>query len=91
MYVFGFYVSKTFLIQTAFQLKPSAEMLGGIPWRRITEISYYRFMGSYGKESACNVGDLCLIPGLERSPGEGNGYPLQYSDLENSMGLQSQT
>ena len=37
------------------------------------------------KESACNAGDLGLIPGLERSPGEGNGYPLQYSGLENSM------
>ena len=42
-------------------------------------------MPSYGKESACNVGDLGLIPGLGRSPGEGKGYPLQYSDLENSM------
>ena len=41
---------------------------------------------SAGKESACNVGDLGLIPGLGRSPGEGNGYPLQYSHLENSMG-----
>ena len=41
--------------------------------------------GSAGKESACNVGDLGLIPGLERSPGEGNSYPLQYSGLENSM------
>ena len=40
---------------------------------------------SAGKESACNVGDLGLIPGLGRSPGEGNGYPLQYSRLENSM------
>ena len=40
--------------------------------------------GSVGKESACNVGDLSLIPELERSPGEGNGYPLQYSCLENS-------
>ena len=37
------------------------------------------------KKSACNVGDLGLIPGLGRSPGEGNGYPLQYSRLENSM------
>ena len=37
------------------------------------------------KESACNVGDLGLVPGLERSPGEGNGGPLQYSGLENSM------
>ena len=40
---------------------------------------------SVGKESACNVGDLCSIPGLGRSPGEGKGYPLQYSCLENSM------
>ena len=38
--------------------------------------------GSDGKESACSAGDLCLIPGLGRSPGEGNGYPLQYSCLE---------
>ena len=41
--------------------------------------------GSDSKESACNVGDLGLIPGLGRSPGEGNGYPLQCSGLENSM------
>ena len=41
--------------------------------------------GSAGKESACNAGDLGLILGLGRSPGEGKGYPLQYSDLENSM------
>ena len=41
--------------------------------------------GSDGKESACNVRDPGLIPGLGRSPGEGNGSPLQYSCLENSM------
>ena len=41
--------------------------------------------GSDGKESMCNAGDLGSIPGLGRFPGEGNGYPLQYSDLENSM------
>ena len=41
---------------------------------------------SVGKESACNAGDLCLIPGLGRDPGEGKGYPLQYSGLENCMG-----
>ena len=41
--------------------------------------------GSDGKASACNVGDLGLIPGSGRSPGEGNGNPLQYSCLENSM------
>ena len=40
---------------------------------------------SAGKESACNVRDLGLIPGLGRFPGEGKGYPLQYSGLENSM------
>ena len=40
---------------------------------------------SAGKESACNVGDLGLIPGLGRSPGEGNGKPLQHSCLENSV------
>ena len=41
--------------------------------------------GSAGKEFACNAGDLGLIPGLGRFPGEGNGNPLQYSCLENSM------
>ena len=41
--------------------------------------------GSAGKESACNAGDLGLIPGLGRSPREGKGYTFQYSDLENSM------
>ena len=41
--------------------------------------------GSAGKESACNEGDLGLIPGLGSSPGGGKGYPLQYSGLENSM------
>ena len=44
------------------------------------------FLGSSdGKETACSVGDLGSIPGLGRSPGEGKGYPLQYSGLENSM------
>ena len=41
--------------------------------------------GSDSEESTCNTGDQGLIPGLRRSPGEGNGYPLQYSGLENSM------
>ena len=42
--------------------------------------------GSDSKESACDAGDLGSTPGLGRSPGEGNGSPLQYSCLENSMG-----
>ena len=41
--------------------------------------------GSDGKESACRAGDPGSIPGLGRSPGKGNGYPVQYSCLENSM------
>ena len=41
--------------------------------------------GSAGKESACNAGDLGSIPGLGRSPGEGNSYPLPYSGLEISV------
>ena len=40
---------------------------------------------SAGKESACNARDLGLIPGLGKTPGKGNSYPLQYSGLENSM------
>jgi len=44
------------------------------------------FPGSLaGKQSACFAGDLGSIPELRRSPGEGNGYPLRYSGLENSM------
>ena len=44
---------------------------------------------SDGKESTCNLGDLGSIPGLGRSPREGNGYPLQYSCLENPRGQRS--
>ena len=40
---------------------------------------------SVGKESTCNAGDLGSIPGLGKAPGEGKGYPLQYSCLEHSM------
>ena len=43
------------------------------------------FDSSVGKESTCNEGDLGSIPGLGRSAGEGKGYPLYYSSLENSM------
>ena len=49
-------------------------------------VSYRHFPGgSDGKESVCNAGDTGLIPGSGSSPGEGNGNPLQYSCLENSM------
>ena len=48
-------------------------------------VSYYSD-GSYGKESSCTAGDPASIPWLARYPGEGNGYPLQYSCLENAHG-----
>ena len=48
-------------------------------------VLYRGLCGLAGKESTCNVGDLGLIPGLGRSPGEGKGYPLQYSGPENPM------
>ena len=57
-------------------------------WRRdrLPALVFLGFpCGSAGKESTRNAGDLDLIPGLGRSPGEGKGYPFQYSDLENSM------
>ena len=54
-------------------------------WRSLCRISIMFLNESDGKESICNAGDPGLILGLERSPGEGNGYPLQYSCLENPM------
>ena len=62
--------------------------VGKILWRRDrlpTPVFLGSPGGSAGKESACNAGDLGLITGLEKSLGEGKGYPLQYSGLENSM------
>ena len=59
-----------------------------IPWRRDrlpTPVFLGFPCGSAGKETACNTGDLGSIPELGRSPGEWNGYPLQYSGLDNSM------
>ena len=53
--------------------------------RRVLKLCFGLPGGSDGKESACNAGDLASIPGLGRSPGEGNSYPFQYSGLENSM------
>ena len=63
-------------------------MVWKILWRRdrlLTPVFLRFHCGSAGKESSSNVGDLGSIRGLRRSPGEGKGYPLQYSGLENSM------
>ena len=81
----------------------SSCFLGNCHWPAPTVFIIFKLLllitfpsGSAGKESACNMGDLGLMPGLGRSPGEGNSYPLQYSGLENSMyyspwGAKSQT
>ena len=72
----------------AMQETPVRFLSWGDPWRR-DRLPTSVFLGfpcvSAGREPAHNVGDLGLIPGLGRSPGEGIGYPLQYSGLENSM------
>ena len=59
--------------------------LGSVPAVLPTPVFLGFPCGSAGKESACSVGDLGSIPGLGKSPGEGKGYPLQYSGLEYSM------
>ena len=59
--------------KTPFSVTPNFAYLFGLPF------------GSAGEETACNAGDLVSIPRLRRSLGEGKGYPLQYSGLENSM------
>ena len=67
---------------------PSLILGLGRPWRwdRLPTPVFLRFPGgSTGKESACNVEDLGLIPELGRYPGEGKGYPFQYSGLKNSI------
>ena len=52
--------------------------------RMLAFFFFFNCDSSDGKESACNAGDPDSIPGLGRSPGEGNDYPVQYSCLENS-------
>ena len=63
----------------------STIMMQTLCWTNIFHAPLGFPRGSSGKESACNVGDLALTPGLGRYPGEEKGYPLQYSGLENFM------
>ena len=79
---------------------PSASLASFISLHLVSKIILYNWLvdlcvaslyqgfpgGSAGKEPACKAGGLGSVPELGRSPGEGKGYPLQYSDLENSMG-----
>ena len=68
-------------------IKPSHTTLGTSP--RDIYMEFVNLLGfpggSAGEESACNAGDLASIPGLERFPGEGTSYPLQYSGLKNTV------
>ena len=63
--------------------------LGRSPGEESTPVFLGFSGGSDGKESACNAGDLSSVPGLGRSPEEGNCYTLQYSYLENLHGERS--
>ena len=77
-----------FFSGNSFGSNPSPSWVRKICWRtdRPPTPVFLGFPGgSAGKESVCSAGDLDLIPGLGRSPGEGKRYPLQYSRLENSM------
>jgi hypothetical protein len=89
--IFGYWDSLIAqLVKNPFQCRGPRfnSWIGKICWRRgrlPTPVFLGFHCGSAGKESACNAGDLGLIRGLGRSPGEGKGYLLQYSGLENSM------
>ena len=60
-------------------------VLGGLLPSRNFLVIYLMISWGVGKESVCNVGDLGSMPGLGRALGEGKGYPLQYSGLENTV------
>ena len=74
---FPYTLAQTHTWEKAYIWRLWASLVVQLPWASLG------FPG--GKESTCNAGDLGLIPGLGRSPGERNGYPLQHSGLENSM------
>ena len=75
--VLMFFNNLDFILGNTGYLLKEDILIIGLPWC------------SNSKESACNAGDPGLIPGLGRAPGEGNGYPLQYSCLENPMDRES--
>ena len=86
------HLSQSYILNTSFPELLSLRSMarGGFVFTQMVRRAFLR--GSVCKESACNTRDLGSVPGLGRSSGEGNGYPLQYSCLENSMdrgGLQS--
>ena len=75
------------ILKTELPYDPAIPFLGIYPEKIVIQKdTYTSFPGGLGdKETTCNAGDTGLIPGSGRSPGEGSGYPLQYSCLENPM------
>ena len=76
------------ILDTSCQQNPTIcvfERLSPLTQHRVFQAPQGSPGSSDSKESACNAGDLVSIPGLGRSPGEVNGYPLRYSSLENPM------
>ena len=80
------------IVRNSFQEKSTSQKMiwGMIMWGEIIFFYVIPFVSGFphssvGRESACNAGNLGSIPGLGRSPGEGNGNPLQYSCLEKLM------
>ena len=87
LFIFQKYVKIISLDNSVFEFIPMTNLhlfFSVLLYCHLNEISGFP-CGSAGKESTCNAGDLGSIPGLGRSPGEGKGYPLQYSGLENSV------
>ena len=82
------YQSFQWIYRTGLILQPKGlpRVFSNTPVRKHQFFSTQLPFGSAGKECACSAGDLGSIPGLGRSPGEGKGYTLRYSGLENSMG-----
>ena len=80
---------KVVLFEHLILMVHSVKLCLGVSYMKLSaaslNLSEFKLGGSVGKESACNAGDPSLIPGLGRSPGEGDGNLLQYSCLENPM------
>ena len=81
LYFFALIAEEGFLISPCYSLELCIQI--GISF--LFSFAFCFPHSTVGKESACNAGDLDLIPGLGKLPGEGKGYPFQYSGLENSM------
>ena len=77
-------VHVSFWIRVLFRYMPRTRIAGSYD-SSVSSLFFLRNLHTDGKEFTCNVADLASIPGLGRSPGEGNGSPLQYSVLENSV------